>query len=156
MLMLLQLYNITQIFNLGLYELTIFFQFIYTGLILLAFISQTELIFKNEIIIITRKLDKEEKKSIYKNDVIIIDENKETKKEEIIAGEEAKEKIQTEMKENESAIPAPEAAIVMPEDIPQAEVIKNPAAKKIATHKNKRVQKKKASSGKKPKKKAKK
>jgi glucan phosphoethanolaminetransferase (alkaline phosphatase superfamily) len=56
-LMLLTLYNIQTVLNLKLEELNIFFQFLYTGLILLAFISQTDLIFKNEIIVITRKLE---------------------------------------------------------------------------------------------------
>jgi signal transduction histidine kinase len=55
--MLLANYGSQIIFNLSLEELSIFFQFIYSGLILLAFISQTDLIFKNEIIIITRKLE---------------------------------------------------------------------------------------------------
>jgi amino acid transporter len=59
--MLLTLYHIDVLLNLGLGELSVFFQFLYTGLILLAFISQTDLIFKNEIIIITRKLQPGEK-----------------------------------------------------------------------------------------------
>jgi amino acid transporter len=62
--MLLTLYHIDVLLNLGVGELSIFFQFLYTGLILLAFISQTDLIFKNEIIIITRKLQPEEKSKI--------------------------------------------------------------------------------------------
>jgi hypothetical protein len=56
-IMLLTLYNVQVILNLRLDELNVFFQFLYTGLILLAFISQTDLIFKNEIIVITRKLE---------------------------------------------------------------------------------------------------
>jgi len=62
--MLLTLYHIDVMMNLNLIDLNVFFQFIYTGLILLAFISQTDLIFKNEIIIITRKLEPEEKNKI--------------------------------------------------------------------------------------------
>ena len=55
-LMLLEIYNIRMIFNtLDVYELSVFFQFIYTGLILLAFISQTDLIFNNQVIIIMKK-----------------------------------------------------------------------------------------------------
>ncbi len=56
------IYGVTSINNIKLSETTTFFQFIYTGLILLAFISQTDLIFKNEIIVITRKVAKEDKK----------------------------------------------------------------------------------------------
>lgn len=62
--MLLTLYNVNTILNLQLKELNVFFQFLYTGLILLAFISQTDLIFKNEIIVITRKLEPHEKSKI--------------------------------------------------------------------------------------------
>jgi len=64
--MLLALYHIDVLLNLGVGELSVFFQFLYTGLILLAFISQTDLIFKNEIIIITRKLQPGEKSKIEK------------------------------------------------------------------------------------------
>jgi len=61
LLMLMTIYKITLLLNLSLLELSMFFQFLYTGFILLAFISQTDLIFKNEIIIITRKLEPKEK-----------------------------------------------------------------------------------------------
>ena len=152
MLMLLQLYRINQLFGLGLYELTIFFQFIYTGLILLAFISQTDLIFKNEIIIITRKLDKEEKKSIDNDDVTIIDGNKQTKKEEIVAVDEKKEKVETDLKDVQNALPITESTNATPEVISQEEIIKKPTAKKRIINKKKTVQKKKASSKKKSKK----
>lgn len=64
--MLLTLYHIDVLLNISLGELSVFFQFLYTGLILLAFISQTDLIFKNEIIIITRKLQPREKSKIEK------------------------------------------------------------------------------------------
>ena len=63
-IMLLSLYNVGIVFNLSLNELTVFFQFIYSALVLLAFISQTDLIFKNELIIITRKLSKEDRNAI--------------------------------------------------------------------------------------------
>ena len=59
--MILANFGAQMILNLSLEELSVFFQFIYSGLILLAFISQTDLIFKNEIIIITRKLEPTEK-----------------------------------------------------------------------------------------------
>ena len=59
--MLIQNYGEQMVFNLSLDELSIFFQFIYSGLVLLAFISQTDLIFKNEIIIITRRLEPTER-----------------------------------------------------------------------------------------------
>jgi hypothetical protein len=55
-LMMLEIYKVHELFGtLGVYELSIFFQFMYTGLILLAFISQTDLIFNNEVIIIMKK-----------------------------------------------------------------------------------------------------
>jgi len=57
-------YNIGNIGDINLIALNVFFQFLYTGLILLAFISQTDLIFKNEMIIITRKLPEDTKKKI--------------------------------------------------------------------------------------------
>jgi len=66
-IMLFSLYKVDVLLNLSLDELSIFFQFLYTGLILLAFISQTDLIFKNEIIIITRKLGPNEKSHIEEN-----------------------------------------------------------------------------------------
>ncbi|KYK25567.1 hypothetical protein AYK26_07840 [Euryarchaeota archaeon SM23-78] len=75
--MLLNIYGIDLLIGLNLVELSIFFQFIYTGLILLAFISQTDLIFKNEIIIITRKLSPKEKEKI---DVKIVKKKKEEEK----------------------------------------------------------------------------
>ena len=59
--MLIQNYGEQMVFNLSLDELSIFFQFIYSGLVLLAFISQTDLLFKNEIIIITRRLEPTER-----------------------------------------------------------------------------------------------
>ncbi|MBW2990500.1 hypothetical protein KY348_02220 [Candidatus Woesearchaeota archaeon] len=62
--MLLTIYDVRNLFNLSIGELSIFFQFLYTGLILLAFISQTDLIFKNEIIIITRRLEPGQKEEI--------------------------------------------------------------------------------------------
>ena len=62
--MLLAIYNVRTILRVNVSELNVFFQFLYTGLILLAFISQTDLIFKNEIIIITRKLSPTEKKRL--------------------------------------------------------------------------------------------
>lgn len=64
LLLVLAIYDVKTFLNLNLEELSVFFQFIYTGLILLAFISQTDLIFKNEIIIITRKMEPEKKKEI--------------------------------------------------------------------------------------------
>ena len=63
------IYGVTSINNIRLSETTTFFQFIYTGLILLAFISQTDLIFKNEIIIITRKAGKEEEQKETKSEI---------------------------------------------------------------------------------------
>ncbi|HHE36899.1 MAG TPA: hypothetical protein ENL16_03750 [Candidatus Woesearchaeota archaeon] len=77
LLMLFTIYKVTRIFNLSVAELNMFFQFLYTGLILLAFISQTDLIFKNEIIIITRKLSPEEKKRL---EIRILKRKKEEKK----------------------------------------------------------------------------
>ncbi len=62
--MLLTIYDVRVILGFNLGELNIFFQFLYTGLILLSFISQTDLIFKNEIIIITRRLSPTEKKRL--------------------------------------------------------------------------------------------
>jgi len=64
LVMLFTIYGVETIFNLNVTDVNVFFQFLYTGLILLAFISQTDLIFKNEIIIITRRLDPKDKKSI--------------------------------------------------------------------------------------------
>ncbi|MBU1198314.1 MAG: hypothetical protein KKF46_04570 [Nanoarchaeota archaeon] len=58
------IYGVATILGLNVNEISVFFQFIYTGLILLAFISQTDLIFKNEMIIITRKLEPEEKEKL--------------------------------------------------------------------------------------------
>jgi hypothetical protein len=55
-LIMLQIFGVNSLFyTLDLYELSVFFQFIYTGLILLSFISQTDLIFNNDIIIIMKK-----------------------------------------------------------------------------------------------------
>ena len=71
--MLFSIYGIRTIFQFNVSELSMFFQFVYTGLILLAFISQTDLIFKNEIIIITRKIDPDEKKEI---DITITEKEK--------------------------------------------------------------------------------
>jgi len=62
--MLFSIYGVRTIFSFNVTELSTFFQFVYTGLILLSFISQTDLIFKNEIIIITRKLSPTEKKRL--------------------------------------------------------------------------------------------
>jgi len=64
MLLILAIYGIKTFIGLNLEEVSIFFQFIFSGLILLAFISQTDLIFKNEIIIITRKLEPTKKKEL--------------------------------------------------------------------------------------------
>lgn len=90
-IMLLTLYNVQVILNLRLDELNVFFQFLYTGLILLAFISQTDLIFKNEIIVITRKLEPDAKthleEKIEKDFVVEEIKEKET---EIRAAEEQK------------------------------------------------------------------
>ncbi|MBN2458792.1 hypothetical protein JXB28_00765 [Candidatus Woesearchaeota archaeon] len=61
MLLVLAIYDVKTFIGLNLEDVSIFFQFIYSGLILLAFISQTDLIFKNEIIIITRKLEPKDK-----------------------------------------------------------------------------------------------
>jgi flagellar biosynthesis GTPase FlhF len=54
-------YDVGDIGHIDLEALNVFFQFLYTGLILLAFISQTDLIFRNEIIIITRKMEAKER-----------------------------------------------------------------------------------------------
>ena len=59
--MLLSIYGVQSMLTMRLGELSMFFQFVYTGLILLAFICQTDLIFKNEIIIITRKIGSKDK-----------------------------------------------------------------------------------------------
>ena len=64
LVMLFTIYEVKTIFNLNVNDISVFFQFLYTGLILLAFISQTDLIFKNEIIIITRRIDPKDKKSL--------------------------------------------------------------------------------------------
>ncbi|MBN2053177.1 hypothetical protein JW756_06760 [Candidatus Woesearchaeota archaeon] len=87
LLMLMTIYNITLVLNLSLLELSMFFQFLYTGLILLAFISQTDLIFKNEIIIITRKLEPEAKNKLGEKieKDLKMEERKEEKKENIIS-----------------------------------------------------------------------
>lgn len=66
LMMLLVIYEVKSIAGFGVIELSVFFQFIYTGLILLGFISQTDLMFKNELIIITRKLEPNERKSLDK------------------------------------------------------------------------------------------
>lgn len=89
--MLLTIYDVRTVFGLNISELNIFFQFLYTGLILLCFISQTDLIFKNEIIIITRKLSSEEKKRL---DVRIVqrEEKRKTRKESKKTRERRKEK----------------------------------------------------------------
>ncbi len=100
-IMLLTLYNVQVILNLKLEEMNVFFQFLYTGLILLAFISQTDLIFKNEIIVITRKLDPHEKshleEKIEKNLVQEIKEQETTIEKEI--PEEKKEVDKKEKKQ---------------------------------------------------------
>ncbi len=62
---LITIYRIERIYTLSVVELNIFFQFLYSSLILLAFISQTDLIFKNELIIITRKLSPHEKRKLH-------------------------------------------------------------------------------------------
>lgn len=64
LVMLFTIYGVETIINLNITDVSVFFQFLYTGLILLTFISQTDLIFKNEIIIITRRIDPKDKKSI--------------------------------------------------------------------------------------------
>jgi hypothetical protein len=84
-IMLLTLYNVQTVLNLKLDELNVFFQFLYTGLILLAFISQTDLIFKNEIIIITRKLEPTTKNKLetkIEKDITTI--QKDLKQEEVV------------------------------------------------------------------------
>jgi hypothetical protein len=83
--MLLTLYHIDVLLNLGVSELSIFFQFLYTGLILLAFISQTDLIFKNELIIITRKLEPEQKNRIAAQLQKEVDEERKNKEKPAIA-----------------------------------------------------------------------
>ncbi|MBN1792307.1 hypothetical protein JW826_01340 [Candidatus Woesearchaeota archaeon] len=55
-LMMLEIYGVKILFGtIHVYELSVFFQFIYTGLILLSFISQTDLIVNNELIVIVKK-----------------------------------------------------------------------------------------------------
>jgi hypothetical protein len=97
-IMLLSLYHVQEVMNLKLEELNVFFQFLYTGLILLAFISQTDLIFKNEIIIITRKLEPHEKNKI--GEKIEKDLTEEIKV-EIKPGQEEPEKKEREEKEED-------------------------------------------------------
>jgi amino acid transporter len=92
-------YNVGNIGDINLVALNVFFQFLYTGLILLAFISQTDLIFKNEIIIITRKPPGDTKKKI------------ETKIEATI-----------EKEENKEASPAPERTEKTPEKTKKGKV----------------------------------
>lgn len=77
--MLFSIYGINTILSFHVNELSTFFQFVYTGLILLSFISQTDLIFKNQLIIITRRLSPKEKDHI---DVKIIKKKEEEYKEE--------------------------------------------------------------------------
>ncbi len=101
-IMLLTLYNVQTVLNLKLDELNVFFQFLYTGLILLAFISQTDLIFKNEIIIITRKLEpttKNKLESKIEKDITTIQQD--LKQEEAV---EKKEETQTIQEPEESKV----------------------------------------------------
>lgn len=98
-IMLLTLYNVQVILSLKLDELNVFFQFLYTGLILLAFISQTDLIFKNEIIVITRKLDPNEKSQIEDKIEKDIENEIKQKEAEIQKEELAKPEEQEEPKE---------------------------------------------------------
>jgi len=104
-IMLLTLYNVQVILSLKLDELNVFFQFLYTGLILLAFISQTDLIFKNEIIVITRKLEPDAKthleEKIEKD--FVVDEIKE-KETEIQTIEEKEAKQLQEPQEKKAAM----------------------------------------------------
>lgn len=96
-IMLLTLYNVQTVLNLKLDELNVFFQFLYTGLILLAFISQTDLIFKNEIIIITRKLEPTTKNKLetkIEKDITTIQQD--------LKQEEAVEKKEDEAKKEET------------------------------------------------------
>jgi len=132
--MILQIYEVHQIWNLDVYELTIFFQFIYTGLILLAFISQTDLIFKNEIIIITRKLDDDEKKTLESGGSAEIIIKKEEKKIE----EEVEKKVKEDLK---SEYAAGIAANIVPEQLPikpKKDLTKKPRKKKPKRNKPKR------------------
>ena len=78
--MLFSIYGVNTILSFHVSEMSTFFQFVYSGLILLSFISQTDLIFKNELIIITRKLGRHERDHL---DVKIVkkEEKKKKKKE---------------------------------------------------------------------------
>ena len=83
--MLFSIYGVNTILSFHVNELSTFFQFVYSGLILLSFISQTDLIFKNELIIITRKLSRREKDhldvKIIKKEEELTEEKKEEKEE---------------------------------------------------------------------------
>jgi amino acid transporter len=91
-------YDVGDIGHIDLEALNIFFQFLYTGLILLAFISQTDLIFRNEIIIITRKLEPGQKDKLKEK----IEEDIEKEEKEIDKGKlMEKQEEKTEKKQSE-------------------------------------------------------
>lgn len=110
LLMMLEIYDLKIMFNLDVYELSIFFQFIYTGLILLSFISQTDLIFKNELIIITRKVYPEDKQ-----ETVMANTREFIRKEEDKIAKEVEGKVEPEVEKKvladvENAIPQAPAA----------------------------------------------
>jgi len=137
LLMMLEIYDMKLLFNLDVYELSIFFQFIYTGLILLAFISQTDLIFKNELIIITRKVYPEDKQEQIENST-----KEFIKREEQKIAKEVEDKVEQEveakvLEDVQTAIPQAPAA---PKAVAKMRVVKKKVSKpkKKAKGKNKK------------------
>jgi hypothetical protein len=168
LLMMLEIYNVTTIMDVNVFELSVFFQFIYTGLILLSFISQTDLIFKNDLIIIMKKLHPDEKQTIAhsiefaKAEKAVLEKEQEKIKEEIGKVEEkleaeikmdVKKEIKQEIKDEQ-----PKTAKILEED-PLALPIEEPKQQVLPStpaRKQKKVQKTSKASAKKAVKKAKK
>ena len=108
-LMLIQIFDKTTVLSvslgLTLYDLSVFFQFVYTGLILLAFISQTDLIFNNQVIIIM-------KKDSTAKDVPLV-------KVEVPSGQNVQVSTPAAAGEQAKAPEKPEAAVEQPKPLPK-------------------------------------
>jgi hypothetical protein len=137
-LMMLEIYQVKILFGtLGVYELSIFFQFTYTGLILLAFISQTDLIFNNEVIIIMKKEPKkgDEKDEMASTPLVKVEVPGSNNEETTILVEKAPESSPIQQEIHSQPTPAPKIS-------QRSEFKPKPTAKKKIKASRKKISKK--------------